>query len=96
MDLHVTLKVPVIFFIKEKKNAANKLKDNENKLERIPSSIGVRLKRPRCARVWDQLPVVLWSEEVVAALEGADAAGLAEEELIPLEVLTELCWMASF
>lgn len=35
---------------------------------------------------------------VVAALDGAVAARAAEaeeEELTPLEVLTELCWMAS-
>lgn len=38
---------------------------------------------------------VLWSD-VVAALDGAEAAGVVEEELTPLEVLTELCWMASF
>lgn len=29
----------------------------------------------------------------MAALDGAD---MAEEELTPLDVLTELCWMASF
>lgn len=33
---------------------------------------------------------------VVAPLDGAEAARVAEEELTPLEVLTELCWMASF
>lgn len=38
---------------------------------------------------------------MAAALDGAEAAGVAEEEeeeeeLTPLEVLTELCWMASF
>lgn len=30
-----------------------------------------------------------------AALDGAETAGVVEEELTPLEVLTELCWMAS-
>ena len=31
------------------------------------------------------------------ALDGAEPAGVVEEELTPLEVLTELCWiMASF
>ena len=42
---------------------------------------------PRCA--WPSS--VLWS-----AVAGAEAAGVMEEELTPLEVLTELCWMASF
>lgn len=30
------------------------------------------------------------------AVVGAETAGVVEEELTPLEVLTELCWMASF
>lgn len=38
---------------------------------------------------------VLWFE-VAAALDGVETAGVVEEELSPLEVLTELCWMASF
>ena len=40
------------------------------------------------------LSSVLWLD--VAAVDGAETAGVAEEELTPLEVLTELCWMASF
>lgn len=60
----------------------------------------------RSGTIWDdQLPEgwdwdlrgwlssVLWFDVVAA---GAGAAGVAEEELTPLEVLTELCWMASF
>lgn len=39
---------------------------------------------------------MLWFDEVVEALDGAEAAGAVDEELTPLEVLTELCWMASF
>lgn len=35
---------------------------------------------------------VLWLD---APLDGAEAAGVAEEEPTPLEVLMELCWMAS-
>lgn len=49
------------------------------------------------------LSSVLWFDVVVAAAEveadavAAEADGVAEkEELTPLEVLTELCWMASF
>lgn len=36
---------------------------------------------------------VLWSEvvAVAAVLDGAETAGVMEEELTPLEVLTELC-----
>lgn len=39
---------------------------------------------------------VLWLEVATAALDGVATAGPVEEELTPLEVLTELCWMASF
>lgn len=45
---------------------------------------------------WDWLSSVLWFDVVVAALDGAEKAGVVEEELTPLEVLMELCWMASF
>lgn len=38
---------------------------------------------------------VLWFD-VVAPVDGAEAAGAVEEEPTPLEVLMELCWMASF
>lgn len=38
---------------------------------------------------------MLWLDVVVVA-DGAEAARVAEEELTPLEVLMELCWMASF
>lgn len=41
------------------------------------------------------LSSVLWFD-VVAPLDGADAAGPTEAEPTPLEVLMELCWMASF
>lgn len=44
----------------------------------------------------DWLVSVLWFDEVLALLEGVEAATVAEEELTPLEVLIELCWMASF
>lgn len=41
---------------------------------------------------------VLWFDAAatVAAPDGAEMTGVAEEVLTPLEVLTELCWMASF
>lgn len=42
-----------------------------------------------------RLSSVLWFD-VALALDGAETAGVVEEELTPLEVLTELCWMASF
>lgn len=43
------------------------------------------------------LSSVLCFDVAEAALGGAETAGVAEEEeLTPLEVLTELCWMASF
>lgn len=41
----------------------------------------------------DWLSSVLWFDVVV---DGAEVAGVAEEELTPLDVLMELCWMASF
>lgn len=50
----------------------------------------VKLREFQCV---DQLSVVLCSEVV---LGGGATAGVQEEELTPLEVLTELCWMASF
>lgn len=68
------------------------------------------LRRWRSGTVWDdQLPEgwdwlaplrvwlssVLWFDAVAAAPDGAETAGVVEEELTPLEVLTELCWMAS-
>lgn len=37
----------------------------------------------------------LWWD-VLAPVDGAQAAGVVEEEPTPLEVLMELCWMASF
>lgn len=43
------------------------------------------------------LSSVLWFDvAAAAAVDGAETAGVAEEELTPLDVLTELCWMASF
>lgn len=39
---------------------------------------------------------VLWFDVVAPPVDGAEAAGVAEEEPTPLEVLMELCWMASF
>lgn len=66
-------------------------------------------RRAPCGPEGDQLPegwdwaappcgsasAVLWSD-VVAVPAGAEAPGVMEEKLTPLEVLTELCWMASF
>lgn len=40
--------------------------------------------------------VVVVAAAAGATLDGAETAGVVEEELTPLEVLTELCWMASF
>lgn len=44
------------------------------------------------------LSSVLWFDVVVVPvpIDRAEAARVTEEELTPLEVLTELCWMASF
>lgn len=43
---------------------------------------------------------MLWLDVVVVVAppppDGAGAGRVAEEELTPLEVLMELCWMASF
>lgn len=66
-------------------------KYEKSKVERIPSSA----ETTQC--VWDQLSVVLCSEVVEVVLGGGATAGVQEEEEVtPLEVLTELCWMASF
>lgn len=63
-----------------------KLQDNQ-----LP--VGCDWAAPLCG--W--LSSVLWFNVVVVLLDRAEAARVAEEEeLTPLEVLTELCWMASF